>query len=238
VNNIFRIRYRLEFESPFVISSAVSETGKYDIATVLDPDGLPYIPPSTIRGRIKASLQEFCTINDTRYTLCSLHKLKNNKSPLPSYDCPLCRVFGAPGGEIMRGFFFSGAYVPETNREIIKRINEDLQGASLYKRTRNQIDRQLRRAREDALFSVGAGNAFYFFEGAVLEEPLHQGIDNHLRESDLALIMTGMRLITEMGLSKNRGLGRCRFIPLEIVPDGSRWQDIIHQYINSHLRGR
>lgn len=237
MNNFFRIKYRLEFESPYVISSAVTETGMYDITTVTDPDGLPFIPPSTIRGRIKASLQEFCSINYSKYSLCSIHTLKRDGVP-PSSNCPLCRIFGAPGGEFIRGFFFSGAYVPEQAREVFKRMRNDVSGLTLYKRTRNQIDRKLRRAREDALFSIGAVPSVLTLGGELVEEVSHQKIDNHLRESDLALILIGMRLITEIGLSKNRGFGRCRFTPVEILPNIRLWQDIIHQHINSHLRGR
>ncbi len=235
MDNIFRIRYRLEFESHFVISSAVSQRGMFDITTVTDPDDLPYIPPSTIKGRIRASLQEFCSSNIIKYPLCSQHSLKNSTLK-PSSVCPLCRIFGAPGGELIRGFFFSGAYIPEKDREVFKRMFEDTDEVFLYKRTRNQIDRQLRRAREDALFSVGAATKVNTFEGEVVEEITHYSIDGSLRESDLALILTGMRLITEMGLSKNRGFGRCRFTPFEILPSNTTWQDIILKYINSYMR--
>lgn|GEM_PF-2056769 len=235
MNSLYRIKFRLEFETPFVISSPVSEAGQYDIVTVRDTEGLPFIPPSTIRGRIKASLQEFCSIYNTKFTLCRFHALNSIESD-PSSDCPLCRIFGAPGGESIRGFFFSGAHVPEDEKEIITRMEKDIPGTALYKRTRNRIDRQLRRAQEDALFSVGAGQSLLSFEGSVVEEPHHKTSDPALREVDLALIITGMRLITEMGLNKNRGYGRCRFTPLEIAPGGMNWQDVINKYINSHLR--
>jgi len=235
VNSLYKIRYRLEFETPFVISSPVSEAGKYDIVTQQDTDGLPFIPPSTVRGRIKASLQEFCTIYNSKYAICRVHTL-NDGALNPSIHCPLCRIFGAPGGELTRGFFFSGAYVPEEEREIITKMEKDIPGTALYKRTRNRINRELRRAEEDALFSVGAGQSLLFFEGEVVEEPHHQSIDPALREADLSLILTGMRLITEMGLSKNRGFGRCRFTPLKIEHVDRNWQDVINKYINSYLK--
>ena len=123
------INYRLEVESPLLISSGVGSGGRYDRLTVME-NGWPFVPPSSIRGSVKAVLVGL--INDLSGAISGLWSCPKQSPDLqpsgqdsdsqgaknycsqrgdPQALCPLCRIFGAPGG-LKRGSFFPARYIP------------------------------------------------------------------------------------------------------------------------------
>jgi CRISPR/Cas system CSM-associated protein Csm3 (group 7 of RAMP superfamily) len=227
------IRYTLVFESPLLISSMLTLPGIYDRITTLDRDtGLPYVPASSIRGRVKDAVRSFLVDNQNdwdQFRLCQGQEIPVGVSGDLAYcredePCPLCRSFGAPGG-LKRGFEFSGAYYPDDAVELIKAAfgEEDLSAASLARRTRNQRDDKLRRAREDHLFVDGAAEMLTSLEGTVRETPAHLRFDDAIRTFDYRLLLLGLRLTAELGASRSRGYGRCEFCPV----DDTNWSEEI-----------
>lgn len=230
------ITYKLTFESPFIIGASVSDPGVFDQVSLLS-DGLPYIPASSIRGRVKDAIRQHCTENSNswkEYALCvpqatgEEDAAKGKKYCGSDSICPLCRIFGNPGGEVTKGFEFSGVYIPEREAELLKKFYEGSSADSMYhRRSRNKRDYLLRRSQEDALFSLGMADPPTCLEGKIVEKPLHARYDLKIREFDHAIIILGLRLVTELGGGRNRGAGRCEFSP------SGDWKGIISTHINN-----
>ncbi len=235
------INYTIKFDSPLLIGTSASLPGVYDRMTTLDDNGLPYVPASSIRGRIKEAIRSFLRDNATswhQFAVCegqdppivdsnsdNGHLYYKQKKDKTFYHlcriCPLCRIFGAPGG-LKQGFAFSGAYYPEDILGIFENTfgtdPDDLTAASLTRRVRNKRDENLRRAREDHLFVDGSAEIMASLQGKVRETPAHlcydlEGLD--CRNFDYQLLLLGMRLATELGATRNRGYGSCEFIIAE-----------------------
>jgi len=239
------IRYSLVFESPLLISSAATLPGIYDRITTLD-EGLPYVPASSIRGRVKDAIRWFLLDNKNdwdRFSLCAGQEVLVGSNTDPAYcqetaPCALCRIFGAPGG-LKRGFEFSGAYYPDEAVEFMKdAVREDynqderslstlMETLSLSRRARNKRDDALRRVSEDHLFVDGVAEMLADLGGTVRETPVHLRFDEATRTFDFRVLLLGLRLTTELGASRNRGYGHCEFCPA----DGSDWMEEIETLI-------
>ncbi|MBI4650852.1 hypothetical protein HY745_06125 [Candidatus Desantisbacteria bacterium] len=224
MNECKDIKYELLFNSPFIIASSVIDSGNYDMVSVLS-NGVPYIPGSSIRGRIKAAIRQHCVENDKTYKvsfdeynhICDAQKTGKGKfCENIKKSCPLCRIFGIPGSEITRGYDFSGAYINETNEELFEKINKNSPEAIYQKRTRNKINPLLKRSEEDALFTAGMVDLPLPFEGNIIEiASYNKNVDDKIKKIDRVLILLAMRLVTNIGGNRNRGSGQCRFNPLD-----------------------
>lgn len=231
-----RIKYKINFESPFIIASGVSGAEGFDQVSVLTRN-LPFIPPSSIRGRVKQAIREHCMENPAweRYELCKGQLLgEEGAYCIPDFSkedygiCVLCRIFGIPGGEVQKGFDFSGAYLTEAMAELLEELYKERPLAASYIRhRRSRRDYLLRRAMEDALFSLGLAKPFTL-EASVLETPSHLRYDDQTRNFDYALLLLGLRLVTEIGGGRNRGYGRCRFE----IDEPKDWKTLIREHIN------
>jgi CRISPR/Cas system CSM-associated protein Csm3 (group 7 of RAMP superfamily) len=224
------IRYSLVFESPLLISSTASLPGVYDRITTLDR-GLPYVPASSVRGRVKDAIRSFLRDNChswDRFTVCEGQDPPVTDAEREFLYCPednpctLCRIFGAPGG-LKRGFDFSGAYYSEDAVRHLKVAFgtdvDNLSAASLSRRARNRRDDAKRRTREDHLFVDGVAETMAALEGTVRETTTHLRYDQDTRTFDYRLLLLGLRLTTELGATRNRGYGSCEFHPT----DGTDW---------------
>lgn len=235
-----RIMYQLRFDSPFIIGSGVAVPGHFDHMSLLS-DNLPYIPASSIRGRIRASVLYHCARNESdwaRYCVCSGQTGRgevfcvpdDNPGTLGDYGtCSLCRLFGSPGGEVRRGYDFSAARVPEVMGDFLKELQKTApEGGLLLRRTRNRRDYRLRRAQEDTFFVLGVVDPVMALEGMVVEQPHHLRYDNATQEFDHGLLLLGLRMTTELGGGRNRGYGRCRFFP---QGDPSLWDQPMRTHV-------
>lgn len=228
------IRYSLMFESPLLISSAAAPPGVYDRITTLD-NGLPYVPASSVRGRVKDAIRGFLLDNKNdwdRFNLCDGQAVPVGSDVNVPYcqaePCVLCRIFGAPGGP-KRGFEFSGAYYTKSAVEHMKTAfgEDNLSAASLARRARNKRDDHLRRVLKDHLFVDGVAEMMAKLEGVVRETPAHLHFDGVTQTFDHRLLLLGLRMTTELGTSRNRGYGRCEFHPL----DSTDWMQEIEVLI-------
>lgn len=219
------VAYRLRFESPFLIASGVAAPGRFDAVSLLS-DRVPYVPPSSIRGRVKAAMLQHCVENQgnwLKYRICEGQQGQAQAHrPYCQPDvvegdygiCPLCRIFGIPGGEISKGFDFTGARIPLPVASLLQKLYEtEGADAAYFRHSRNRRDYRLRRAREDGFFSLGLADPLLDLEGSVQELPLHRRYDLVTEEFDYALLLLALRIVTEIGGGRNRGYGRCRFLP-------------------------
>ncbi len=238
------IRYTLAFESQLLIGTTASLPGIYDRITTLDDNGLPYVPASSIRGRVKDAIRTFLRTNAAswqQFLVCAgqdppvtkddnendfSYCIETTKKP----PCPLCRIFGAPGG-LKQGFSFSGVYYPENTTALLKETfgsePSDLTNASLVRRVRNKHDEKLRRAREDHLFADGVAELMASLEGTIRETPVHLSYNDDIKAFNYRLLFLGMRLTTELGATRNRGYGNCI-----LHPTNGDWIDEIEELIN------
>ncbi|GFP30901.1 hypothetical protein HKBW3S44_01245 [Candidatus Hakubella thermalkaliphila] len=232
-----KINYRIHLESPFIIASGVSGVGGFDQVSALSRN-MPFIPPSSIRGRVKQAIREHCKENSSweKYGLCKGQVCgEEGAYCVPDYSegdygiCVLCRIFGIPGGEVQKGFAFSGAYFPEAVAELLEKIYQERPGEAPYIRHgRSRRDYLLRRAREDALFTLGLAKPLVDLEGFIIETPAHLRYDEQTQNFDHGILLLGLRLVTEIGGGRNRGYGRCRFYPAE----ARAWNRLIQEHIN------
>lgn len=222
------IVYELDVSAPLLVGDGVGAGGPFDRLTVMEND-LPYIPASSIRGCIKATIARL--ISDDRGRWDRLRTLHTEKYPFCSatseWPCPLCRIFGAPGG-IQRGFTFSGAYYSRDARDYVEQVFRSSQAMNVHieRRVRNKIDTRLRRAREDHLFVDGAAVYMSNLCGAIYESPLHAAYPKEIITLDVSLLLLGLRLTTRLGASRNRGYGRINFI----LKEPSNWHDQIRSF--------
>jgi len=229
------IKFRIEFSAPFLIASAVTDPGNYDMVPVLTGN-LPYVPAGSFQGIVKDAIRSHCSENASSwdgYALCKGQLKGGNeafcKPDTGSNPCPLCRIFGMPGGEVEAGYYFSGVYVESDYADQFKKIAGLPWDAFLVKRVRNSIDSELRRAAERKLFSSGLANVPVPLTGTISEEPAYRQYDSKIADFDYLLILLGLRLITEIGRSQSRGYGECRIIPEE----DTDWKRKIEDHISA-----
>ena len=72
---------------------------------------------------------------------------------------------------------------------------------------------------------MGASAGVFYFEGDIMEEPWHQKTQHS--EQDIAYLIIALRMVTEMGISKNRGFGRCRFH----IMQPENWKELVEKYV-------
>nr|PZN09514.1 MAG: hypothetical protein DIU64_08695 [Caldicoprobacter oshimai] len=120
-----RYDVKIEVMTPFNIASGEDSDGFVDKKTVLFK-GQPYIPGSTIKGKIRSN---FCKIASIEHVdgIC---------------DCPACNIFGG------QGFKPSRIYVNDFTLEKC----EAKERKNLLIRFGNAMDRYKKTAKEDALF--------------------------------------------------------------------------------------
>lgn len=238
------IEYLLRFDSPFLIGSGVAIPGLFDQVSLLSDD-LPYVPASSLRGRLRASVRSHCIQNASgweRYRLCPGQAGIGEVFCVPDQTkgdygiCALCRLFGSPGGEVRRGYEFSAARVREDLADLLRELQKAAPEGGLYLRhARNRRDYLLRKAREDAFFALGVIDPAIELEGTVVEHLMHLRYDQVTQEFDRGLLLLGLRLITELGGGRNRGYGRCRFLPKE---DASLWDQPIRTHVKEWREAR
>lgn len=227
--------YTIKFASPFIISAAVSDPA-YDTVSLLS-DGVPFIPSSTFGKKLKAVIRNHCCENAAtwnKYKLCSgqlTHHDRRKYCPddsIPERICPLCRIFGSPGGLHKSGFDFESARMEKPWYTLFKNLTD-----KYTSRARNRIDPSLRRATEDALFFAGLADVPVPLKGKIEELNTHTDYSNEIRTFDLSLILLGIRLVTEIGGSINRGHGECT-----VEPEGIDWKAYITNHVNAWKRAK
>jgi len=205
------LRYRLDIKSYLMIGSSVSDPGRYDRIASLD-DGLAAARASSVIGRVKQSMREFLVDNPVcpAFEICERQRKNDPAAPgctEESSGCPMCRIFGGPGG-IRRGYRILGAYYDDQTASWLR---ANLAGATLQRRSRNRIHDEKRRAMEDHLFTNGVALTFDYLWGRISEAPHHAIRSAEERAFDLGLLVVAFRQTVTLGASGSRGGGECEF---------------------------
>ncbi len=201
------------------------EIGGADNPVVKDAFGRPYIPGSSLRGRIRALLEQ-TTGQAIPSELVYVSKRKGQEVRIHQSDRPddeICLLFGrTPGrmervsGEALEGGFSSPARLavfdaPLDIDSITPQMRENLDDELTEVKSENAIDRITSQANPRTFERVPAGARFRvrFVLDILCEEdaPL------------LAMLVQGLRLLEDdaLGGGGSRGSGRVRFSALKLT---------------------
>jgi CRISPR-associated protein Csm3 len=201
------------------------EIGGSDNPVVKDSTGRPYVPGSSLRGRIR-SLLEQATGLAVPAELVYLSKRKGQEVRIHQSDRPddeICVLFGrSPGrmervaGEAIEGSHATPARLavfdaPLDPESITQQMRENLDDELTEVKSENAIDRITSQANPRTIERVPAGARFHvrFVMDVLCEEdaPL------------LALLVQGLRLLEDdtLGGGGSRGSGRVRFGNLKLT---------------------
>ncbi|MDD3581423.1 MAG: RAMP superfamily CRISPR-associated protein [Desulfobacca sp.] len=199
----------ITFSTPFRVGSGLGRGLGLDHTAVRDAEGLPYIPASTLKGRLRSLCKRVAltlAATDPLYkNICQT--LGNSEACKPAADnkpCVICQLFGSrfwPGA--LR--FSDGRLSAEQRTELLlrQRVHPGRFDPTLAQ-ARTQIRINRRR---------GGAEAKFLFCGETLPEPLaFTARINIIADLDAPaeeLLGWGVRLLTHLGAQKSRGLGQC-----------------------------
>ncbi len=207
------------------------EIGGADNPVVKDAFGIPYIPGSTLRGRLRSLLEQASGLA-TPAELIYLSKRKGQEVRIHQSDRPddeVCLLFGRNSGRVDRvsGESLDAANVsparltvydaPLVIESITPQMRENLDDEVTEVKSENAVDRITSQANPRTLERVPAGARFKF--RLVLDV---------LCEEDKALagrIAEGLRLLEDdaLGGGGGRGSGRVRFSSLSLTWRGKEY---------------
>lgn len=177
--------------------------GGIDNGVIKDASGKPFIPGSSLKGKIRSLLE----ISET--------KIKNI---CDCGNCEICTIFGAAADKKEEGvgptrLFVRDAYLSDdTINKMVHNINpfEELELTYTEGKVENTIDRKTSRANPRHLERVPAGAEFNF-----------QITYNILEDKDLGRfkkVIVGLRMLEDdyLGGNGSRGYGRIKFTNVDI----------------------
>lgn len=201
------------------------EIGGADNPVVKDAFGLPYVPGSSLRGKLRSMLEQSSGLA-TPSELVYLSKRKGQEVRIHQSDRPddeICLLFGRnPGrmdrvsGEALESSTASPARLtvydaPLVSESITPQMRENLDDELTEVKSENAIDRITSQANPRTLERVPAGARFHF-----------RMILDVLCNEDRALVprlIEGLRLLEDdsLGGGGSRGSGRVRLSGLQMV---------------------
>lgn len=191
-------------EGPLHVGSGFG-AGLVDRAVVRDRWRQPYLPGSSLKGRVREACERIALTHGLR--VCRPPYPGGMCRPgSPEGPCLVCRVFGAPGGrsDETQGLHWDNAYLdPEW-----KTASGSL--PLTYARTQVGISRARGVAREGLLFTDEFAAEGLFFATRVagfLDLAPMMGQDDQYYE--VTLLVAGLRSVDRLGGATSRGAGRC-----------------------------
>jgi CRISPR-associated protein Csm3 len=202
------------------------EIGGADNPVVKDAFGLPYVPGSTLRGRLRSLLEQASGLA-VPSELVYISRRKGQEVRIHQSDRPdddICILFGrnpgrldrVTGGEPLEGASASPARLtvydaPLVPESITAQMRENLDDELTEVKSENAIDRITSQANPRTLERVPAGARFHF--RLVLDVLCDE--DRPL----LARVVEGLRLLEDdtLGGGGSRGSGRVAFSGLRLV---------------------
>lgn len=212
--NRYEISVQLRMKSPLLIASGRPRWGA-DLATTLDPDERPYIPGTSLRGRLRhttrcaaRALGLWTCGEPNPEAMCGDEAVKpagegvamaltihGNEQPF----CALCRLFGSPGVLPSRVMVSDLYWAPTGASE-----GSALTSALIATQTHVSINRKRRTAEKGRLFALeatAAGAEFVEYSGTIVALLPEQ--DAEL----MGLLVAGLCQLESVGGHNSRGLG-------------------------------
>lgn len=161
---------------------------------------LPYVPGSSVKGKVKSRCESLA--NRLNIRVCKDRKCKQNL-------CVICRLFGSPFTP--GGLRFSDAILVKDWENIADHRIQDPFELSII-RTGNKLERATRTTEQDFLFSYEQTADGLRFEGAITGEvnilPQDAKLYSQL-SMEIWLLIVGLQLVDKIGGGRSHGLGRC-----------------------------
>jgi CRISPR/Cas system CSM-associated protein Csm3 (group 7 of RAMP superfamily) len=231
------IRYELALKDAYLIGTGFSKPGLTDLPVQRDAEGNLFVGRRAIKGLVRDAAESLCDWHgsqddahrlwrctgrhspDTEQTLCRVTvRTEPGEGP-----CVICRLFGSAHSE--GTLSFTDALLPEELRSLLRA--ESLAAAcwnsEIEVRPHNAVDPALRRAQEDFFFRLEAAKPIGGKFCGTVEFRGNGPVAFATKGEDVALVWTAMRLVTEFGGKRRRGLGGCEFRVLE--PNCAAWHD-------------
>jgi len=169
------------------------EIGEVDMPILTDPNGQPYIPGSSLKGRVRAEAERIA--RERGMEVCSPPNVKymcGSKKENPEDFCICCRIFGTAGTiSVASKVKFRDAYP-------LRKVD------ALLERTGIAIDREKGTVAKRALYTIQAVPAGVEFNFEVVAE--------NLSDEELKLLMAALKSVEDsaIGGSSSRGFGKVK----------------------------
>lgn len=230
-----KIRFKIEAKTGLSIGAGreTFEIGGLDNPVIKTPDGVPYIPGSSLKGKIRSLIErKKFDLNEIReyYEIKDDKKKKEKKEELErkgwkwvgngfihvcdKKDCEVCRTFGRPAevenSEPTRVYIRDSFLEEKEFKEKFK----DLFNSGLYTETKweNVIDRLTSSANPRHFERVPAG--------AIFSGEFIFNVYDKEDEKLFDLFLQGLALLEDdyLGSSGSRGYGKIKFFDFEVYP--------------------
>jgi CRISPR/Cas system CSM-associated protein Csm3 (group 7 of RAMP superfamily) len=207
--------------SPFVIGTGALADSPADVPTVKDGWHRPIIPGSAFKGRLRHTCEALVrAITRKDESVCRAPAAESmcpyNPNWLGNY-CPICLVFGC--STLRSRFQFSDLRWALLGTASV----EDWPSTDL--RPGVSIERARRVAEEGRLFLIETFGRTRDISEAEISYQGEIAADfpdaNREYYGLVGLVMAGLATLTNLGGSRSRGLGRCRFEATARMTDGS-----------------
>jgi len=181
-----RIKYKIEMLSDWHIGSGLDGGAEADSLVLKDNENLPYIPGKTIKGLLKDSLLDIAELEHKKEVKGKIEDLFGKEVKENN------KVIGTSPGVL----FFSNAEIIQTEKDDI--ISNGLSN-QLYKNIAStQIDER----------GIAKKNSLRTMEVCI---PVDLEGEISGDEIDSALFDMAFKWARQLGVNRNRGLGRCKF---------------------------
>lgn len=192
-------------------SSEKIEIGGVDNPIIRNPvDDFPYIPGSSIKGKMRALLEWKL---DKVEPNGEVHGSNKNK-PCRDKDCPICCIFGSSAGqETDTGptrLIVRDAKLTDTSKEMLKKLKEEKGLPYAEEKYENTINRITAEANPRQMERVPAGTQFEF---EMIYRIFDENNDGGKKDEDLFKnVELGLELLQQdyLGGSGSRGYGKIK----------------------------
>ncbi len=185
-----KINYKIEILSDWHIGSGLDAGADADAVVLKDENKLPYIPGKTIKGLLKDSLYEIETVNQLNKQIIDDvfgWEERDEKD----------KVIKTHSGNA----FFSNAELPQTEKEEV---------------TINKISRHLYKniaSTKIGINGIAKKGSLRTIE-VCIPVTLEGSIETKIENAD-EILKSAFKWTRYIGVNRNRGLGRCRFVLTE-----------------------
>lgn len=206
----------LDLDSPLHIGSERRQATTADRPMLKTQNGLPYIPATSIKGRLRYEVEVLLRSVLPEGAICNPPQPERMCQPIVGEPCPVCALFGSPwyeGPLYFSDLLLSGKYADQIDP--LKPPTTTSRAGTRINRRRHVVEEKF--LFDTELFEPGVpwsfwGKVRYFDE-----------------ELDLTPLYVAAHGVTSIGGSRSRGLGWCRLTidtapsPEELIEYWSTW---------------
>ena len=190
---MIEITVKLTFETPLNIGSGAQHGTFADRAMIKDRAGVPYVPASAFKGRLRHAVERVALSQDL--SDCEPHQRTCRADP-----CPVCRVFGAPWVPGRLRFTRLELEGPADVVTGLEAMAKRRQSPRTHVRYGVALSRYRQVAKDKLLYTTE------LFEPG--EKLVFGGtLQGEITRQEAALVVAGLRLLPAMGRGKSGGLG-------------------------------